>query len=195
MVKLKYASPQIAALPENDLSIWVKSLLLKIHVITGWVLPSGEIMTILKDQFKKKLQEDYDMLNVEEIEYAFRQKGTAIEDWGKEVNLNLLDKVLVPYVIKRNDISDIEQKNKRPPEQKTYSDEDILNERRAEIEKAFQAMKQGYYPIIHVYFEQVLLQDGLMEEGVTASEFFVKALGLNLDHIYVNEKTTDATTG
>jgi hypothetical protein len=86
-----------------------KALLLKIHVITGWTIPEGDLMNILVDQFTKTLLEKYDDLNSSEIEYAFRSKGTAVEDWGKAMNLNLLDKVLTPYLNERFRISETER--------------------------------------------------------------------------------------
>jgi hypothetical protein len=77
------------------------------------------------------------------------------------------------------------EKNIKPGKQKIYSDEEILNGRRQEIETCFQAMKQGYYPIIHVYFDQVLRDDGLLKEGETALEFLNKHLNAETENIYV----------
>lgn len=72
--------------------------------------------------------------------------------------------------------------------QRIYTDTEILNQRRAEIEDAFQAMKDGRYPIIHIYFEEVLRWDGLLKEGVTVSDFFVKVLGSpQITNLYVRE--------
>jgi hypothetical protein len=187
IIQKKYASKQIGMMDATEVMFATKNLLLKIHVITGWTLPMAEIMTVLKDVFQKKLVEDYPMLNVDEIEYAFIKSGTTTEDWGKEVNLNLIDKILIPYVVKRMECSIEEEKKKPSPEQKIYSDEEIMNQRRAEIETAYQAMRQGNYPIIHHYFANVLLQDGFIAEGVTAEEFFVNALGLKVDNIYTRE--------
>ncbi|MEP7111364.1 MAG: hypothetical protein ABI760_25435 [Ferruginibacter sp.] len=162
------------------------ALLLKIHVITGWVIPASKLINILVDQFEKKLVEDYGMLNTEEIEYAFRKGGTMIKDWGKEMNLNLIDQVLSPYVDNRLQASANEEIRKsRPTVQKIYSDEEILNQRRGDIEQAFQAIKKGYYPIHHCYFEEVLSRDGLLKEGETIADFFVRKLNSNAGNIYI----------
>lgn len=111
-----------------EVQAWSKALLLKIHVITGWTVPADDLLVVLVDQFKKKLLEDYPNLNPDEIEYAFRSKGTTVEDWGKTMNLNLLDKILKPYLHERFLISQDEEKLKRPLElpQSEVSDDEFI---------------------------------------------------------------------
>lgn len=171
----------------NELSLWPNALLIKIHVITGWVMPEKALFNILVDQFQKKLIEDYGNLNTEEIEYAFRKFGTVIKDWGKEMNLNLVDQVLIPYLQERIEASQNEEKKKNPPVQKIYTDDEILNQRRGHIELAYQAMLNGKYPILHIYFPEVLHMDGFIPapNDEAMNEFFVKALGENRDNIYI----------
>jgi hypothetical protein len=186
LIRLKYAAPQIGAMRGQEITNWSMALLLKIHVITGWVIPANQLMNILVDQFEKKLTEDYSMLNTEEIEYAFRSGGTQVKDWGKEMNLNLIDQVLTPYVSKRLLASaNEEQKKSKPPVQKVYTDEEILNQRRLHIEQAFQAMKKGYYPILHRYFAEVLAADDLLKPNENIAEFFVRKLNSNAANIYI----------
>lgn len=183
IICLKYSAKKISELSESELYLQVKKMLLQIYVITGWTMPSGEIKKILEDQFQKKLLESYRTLNTDEIVYAFRQIGTGIEDWGKEMNLNLVDKVLKPYLISREEISEKEEQQVPPPPQKIYTDEEILNQRRAEIETAFQVMKRGKLPIIHRYFSEVLKEDGFINEENEMSDFFVKSIG-SVEHLY-----------
>ena len=184
MIRLKYSAKKICELSEPELYLYVKKMLLQIYVITGWAIPSGDIKKILEDQFQKKLLENYSLLNTDEIIYAFRQTGTSIEDWGKEMNLNLVDKVLKPYLISREEISEREERKAPPPKQRIYTDEEILNQRRAEIELAFQAMKKGKFPIIHKYFSEVLKADGLIEEENEMSAFLSYRINSNSEHIY-----------
>lgn len=182
---MKYASPQIGTMTGQQIKHWSMALLLKIHVITGWVIPDTKLMNILVDQFEKKLIEDYSMLNTDEIEYSFRKGGTIVKDWGKGMNLSLIDQVLLPYVNNRFEVSALEEKrNRTPPPQKIYTDEEITKERRGHIEQAFQAMKKGYYPILHGYFKEVLVEDQLMDEAETIADFFVRKLQ-NEQNIYV----------
>lgn len=187
MILLKYSAKKICELSESELYLQVKKMLLQIYVITGWAIPSGDIKKILEDQFQKKLLENYSLLNTEEIIYAFRQTGTGIEDWGKEMNLNLVDKVLKPYLVSREEISEKEEKKVPPPAQKIYTDEEILNQRRAEIEIAYQALRQGYYPIIHKYFKEVLVEDELMSEDENINDFLVHALGSDTKTLYTKQ--------
>jgi hypothetical protein len=188
LIELKYAAPKIGTLSKNDLFTQSKALLLKIHVITGWTLPTGEILNILIDQFRKKLAEDYPSLNAEEVEYAFRHSGTSVEDFGKEFNLNLIDKVLWPYEIKRRRLSEEEERMQPPPPKKPYDPQEVLNQYRYEIETAFQAIRKGYRPIIHKYFAETLIQDGLMKEGANIHEFLASVVNnLNIQNLYVRD--------
>lgn len=99
---------------EKEIKIAAHAILLKIHVITGWVVPADEtFLDILLDQFKKKLAESYSNVNMDEIEYAFRVYGTEVKDWGKAMNLSLIDEVMIPYLDKRSEVSRIEEQKKQ----------------------------------------------------------------------------------
>lgn len=89
--------------------LWAKGAIIKIHVITGWVVPSNELLNVLVDQFEKKMLEGYPTLNGDEFEYAFRTYGTTVKDWGKQMNLSLIDEVLIPYMEARRNVSAIEE--------------------------------------------------------------------------------------
>ncbi len=171
---------------ETELMLHAKALLLKISVITGWIIPDNEKQDILVGQFKMKLIEDCDTVNVDEIEYAFRKYGTTVEDWGKEMNLNMVDKVLIPYLSERMEASFAEERKAAPPEQKIYTEDQVLNERRGHIEMAFQAMRRGNYPVLHEYFPEVLHHDGFIEEPTEElmNELFVLALNTGRENIY-----------
>jgi hypothetical protein len=175
IIALKYASKHIGTMTKQELNSSALGLLVKIQVITGWVIPEDDEMEdILNDQFQKKLVEDYGNLNVDEIEYAFRKKGTAKKDCGKQMNLTLIDQVLDLYVENRLRVSEKEERKSNPPAQKIYSDEEILNERRSHIEVAFQGIRNGKHPLMHVYFKEVLEADGFLREGETVGDFFVR---------------------
>jgi hypothetical protein len=180
----KYAAPRLATLNPVDLNTTCRVLLLKIHVITGWVIPANELMIILVDQFSKKLSESYGMLNVEEIEYAFRNQGTIIEDWGKEMNLNLLDKVLIPYLNQRLQVSQMEERKKDPPVQKVYTDQELDDLHRGDVEAFFQRCRSGIVPTgIPSYFKDILEKDGLLKDE-TVEVFLTRKLGDGSLNIY-----------
>jgi hypothetical protein len=180
----KYAAPRLATLNPVDLNTTCRVLLLKIHVITGWVIPANELMIILVDQFSKKLSESYGMLNVEEIEYAFRNQGTIIEDWGKEMNLNLLDKVLIPYLNQRLQVSQMEERKKDPPVQKVYTDQELDDLHRGDVEAFFQRCRKGIVPTgIPSYFKDILEKDGLLKDE-SVEVYFTRKLGDGSLNIY-----------
>jgi hypothetical protein len=107
IMEIKYASPCFATIPAEDRFLLAKTLLLKIHIITGWTIPNEEMMVILIDQFLKKMVESYPTINAEEMEYAFR--NNPVKDWGKNMNLNLIDEVMSPYLQKRKELSRMEE--------------------------------------------------------------------------------------
>jgi hypothetical protein len=112
MYALKYKSTPFGALSETQRLAHSDGLLVKINAITGWVIPGGTLTDVLVDQFNKKFFESYPTVNPDEIEYAFRSSGTTIKDWGREMNLSLIDQVMIPYMEKRFELSKIEDQEK-----------------------------------------------------------------------------------
>lgn len=105
VIELKYAGKRFGIMSENERFSMAEILLLKISTITGWTLPISELMNILTDQFQKILLEKYENTNPQEFEYAFRNKGIEIKDWGKAMNLSLIDDVMQPYLEHRFELS------------------------------------------------------------------------------------------
>lgn len=104
--ELQHAKPVFGRYGDIELLTEVQLLLFKLSVITGWKLPEDEsYLTVLVDQFVKKIKEDYSVLNTEEVEHAFR-KNTQVKDWGKAFNLSLIDQVLIPYINQRREIKE-----------------------------------------------------------------------------------------
>lgn len=84
-------------------------IMVKIGVITGWIMPINAMQTVLIDQLAKTLVESYPTVNKEEVEYAFRNRDFEIKDWGKNFNLSLFGQIMENYVANRYEISKIEQ--------------------------------------------------------------------------------------
>ena len=114
ILSLKYKSTRIGQMPLSEFNAHANGLLIKINVITGWQIPGGEeareYATVLLDQFKKKMADSYQNLNIDEIEFAMREYGTQIKDWGKSLNLSLIDNALQEYLSKRRVLSEIEER-------------------------------------------------------------------------------------
>lgn len=187
VIKLKYQSKQIGLMTEQEVGLWSKTLLLKIHVITGWTIPDSDLLIILVDQFQKKLIESYPNMNADEIEYAFRQSGTTVKDWGKAMNLSLIDEVLIPYLDERKRLSHAyEERKAPPPDQVILTDEQLEDIQRGDIENFYQRIRDGRVPHnLPDYFKPVLVKDGLMKQEDDLSSFFVQRLGKGFENIYV----------
>jgi hypothetical protein len=112
MLNLKYAGKPFGKMGQDELRLHAKSLILKINIIAGWVIPDDETYyRILSQQFEKKLTESFPTVNPEEFEFAFRN-DTTVQDWGKAMNLSLIDEVMIPYLSKRRELSQIEEVKK-----------------------------------------------------------------------------------
>lgn len=171
---------------QTELSAWGKSLLLKIHVITGWTIPDSDILIVLIDQFQKKLVESYPNMNVDEIEYAFRQSGTMVKDWGKAMNLSLIDEVLIPYLGERKRLShELEERSTTPPAMKILTDEELNNIHREDVENFYQRLRKGWVPErVPDYFKEILVKDGLVNQNDSVEVFFGLRLGKGMENIY-----------
>lgn len=103
-LELKAKSATFGQMVLADLTINAKATLIRISVITGWQLPEGKQLSVLVDQVSKHFQEKYANVNTDEIEFAFRENAADVKDWGKQINLLLLDEVMIPYLRNRTRI-------------------------------------------------------------------------------------------
>lgn len=96
----------------SEISSSAKEVLLRIHVIAGWQMPPDELVVILVDEFQKKIVESYPNVTIEEITYAFRSGAYNVKEWGKALNISLIDEVMIPYIEKRFEVSKYEEQKK-----------------------------------------------------------------------------------
>ena len=160
ILKVKYSSKFFSSHTENEQEILVINLMMHISFITGWVMPTGEMMKIAQEELIKKINEDYPNLNINEIKFAFRSYGTQVEDWGKAFNLNLFDKVLPNYLEDRIVASDIELRIKsKPPVQTILSKDELDNEARQRAVDFYTRIKRGKISDIPTDVANILMQD------------------------------------
>lgn len=114
VLQVKYASKRFGAMSDDEIAVASNAALIKIHAITGWAFPDATVAAILKDQFRKKILESYYNVNPDEMELAFRKYGGQVKDWGKSMNLSLIDEVMIPYLEQRASVSKIEEQKKLP---------------------------------------------------------------------------------
>jgi hypothetical protein len=65
------------------------------------------------DEFSQKVVESYPDVTKEEICFAFRSGASQVKEWGKALNIGLIDEVMIPYLEKRREISKIEEQKKQ----------------------------------------------------------------------------------
>lgn len=114
IIGIKYKSIPFGKMDAAKIVGEVEKLLLKIHVITGWQLPIIEFQNALIEQMSKKLFEAYPLVNVDEVEFAFRNRDIDVKDWGKSFSITLLDEVMQPYLERRYELSKLEEHIKKP---------------------------------------------------------------------------------
>jgi hypothetical protein len=154
----------------EDVDTWAKSLLLKIHTITGWVIPTGNMLTIIIDQFRKKLVEVYGSCNPDEIDYAFRTFGTGVKDWGKQMNLSLIAEVMSEYLTRRIDVSKHEEsiatreKAMKPVDRKEDLSDASMKAWLEDIEKRVSAKE------IQIDFMPMMIFDWLCSVGILSAD-------------------------
>ncbi len=103
---------------------------MRLSVITGWKIPESEVaQNLLIDEFKKKIQENYKHVNIEEFLWAIRNYAKYSPNWGKELNLSLIDDILDRYLDQRQNVSIIEEnqklKNMEPIKTEKYDWQEI----------------------------------------------------------------------
>jgi len=113
LLELKYTGKTFAAMQPAELFQSAKETLLRIHVITGWVMPPNELTEILADEFIKKLLESYPNVTAAEVTHAFRSGGHNVKEWGKSLNISIIDEVMLPYLAKRFEASKYEEQTKK----------------------------------------------------------------------------------
>lgn len=116
VVELKYSAKPFFSMDDDEADAFAIATMFKISVITGWQMPDNELHeSELINQLKKIFDEKYSRVNIQEVEYAFRNHLQP--DWGKFFNLGLLADVLDPYLAKRAEISALEERIKSKPKE------------------------------------------------------------------------------
>lgn len=109
VAKVKYSGPRLASIPEIDYSITCKSILAQICATTGWDMPQNPFMSnAVVSAFEAYCKEYLSDMTGDEILYSFRRFGLNTKDWGKAINLQLINDPIQSYREVRREISDIE---------------------------------------------------------------------------------------
>lgn len=159
IVEIKYQSTPVGKMDAIKLKAAAAALLAKIHVITGWNFPEEvEFQKILKEQFVKKLVENYETVNCDEIEYAFR--NYPVKEWGKNMNINLISEVMDPYLNQRLEISKMEESSTRElpaPKEPEMPDDDFIELNRNIF------LKSKLFGLVHPKCYDILVKQGKLK--------------------------------
>lgn len=144
MYAIKYQCRPFREMAVHEIGNHSLALLIRIHAITGWNIPEHEdYLNPLVSEFTKLLMESYKDLNPEEIAYAVRNYGLEVKDWGKNMNLSLIDKPISEYRRVRKCLSDMEEKKQVPAVAYKPGEQELVSMRRQVIEERYQAYLQG----------------------------------------------------
>lgn len=178
-------APAVQKLDPYQLRSSLAGLLIRASVITGWPLPKSEVYQILLDEFEKLLLESYPILNIKDLEYAFRHFGDE-KEYGKEMNLSLIKGVLMSYWADRQEaVRNAKDKPENTFKQIIYSDEQMENEIRGKIEVFYQLKLKGVKePLWMDFWAETLLKDGFIKDVDQVDEFVKFCLDTKCPNIY-----------
>ena len=180
------AAPPFKKMQQGQRLTALNVLLVKISVITGWSVPAQEIKQILIDQFDRLIMDRYGFLNTVEMESAFREFGTRLPDFGKEMNLSLFTAVLDSYKGKREEAEkSASQRAEKVLKIDPMTDEEMINEARGQIAFYYEQRKKGNTrPRIFPFWAEVLKMDGFIQDDSDIEIFFAKCLEEKKSLIY-----------
>jgi hypothetical protein len=110
IVDMKYAMPRIGAMNGIDQSTHAAGLMIRIQAAMGWNLPDSDMtMTALTNEFRQYVIESCSDMTPEEVAYSIRTYGVGVKEWGKNLNLALIDQCVTEYRNERSRLSEVER--------------------------------------------------------------------------------------
>ena len=169
-----------------ELKMAVKRLLLKLNFITGWALyDDPDDQSILDEQIELKLKESYPTVNLDEIEYAFRN-NTGVKDWGKSINLSLIDEVMIPYLSHRAEVSKIEEQLMAKKELPAPPTEVITDEETLRMAEGFCKLPEGW-KLVSLSAYKILGKQGHMNYTDAERAEIRKAANAYIDEMFLKD--------
>ena len=172
---------------ENEIIVGAELSLFDISVITGWVIPDHEVYKEkLITQLVLKLKESYHDMNFSEISYAMRKYCSEVEDYGKSVNLALIDKVVKKYKAERMVVSEIELSLTKE-KQVVYTAEQLDEAERENAQRAYERYLKGQELLSPEMNSGILIRDGYIRHESEVLRFFEFCQLNKIQNIYVHE--------
>lgn len=179
---------------ENEILIVSNGILFKISVITGWSIPNDKTyQDALVAEINFKCIEDYYDLTIEEVMYAMRNYSKHVEDYGKALNLQLIDKVIDLYRKDRMRVSLLEQ-SKLKEEQRIFSEAELENSERENVEICYQRFLKAIPLNYPAALAPIMIKDGLIKDESTVVEYFKHHAASGSKNLYyvTQEKPMDS---
>lgn len=188
IILAKRSQPPLSTFMPMEKRTALEALVVKISVITGWVVPASPYKDVFFNALETQIQNEYPHLNLAEMELAFMKFGTRLPDYGKEMNLSLFTAVLDLYrgerrEAERNASLGAANALKIDP----LTDDQLVNEARGQIEYYFQQRRKGNdRPLTFPFWAEVLIADGYIQEADQMDRFFTYLLQNDIPKIYEN---------
>lgn len=191
----KYEGKRIGQMDDNELSVGAELSLFDIAIITGWVIPDNKIYKEkLITQLVLKYKESYYDLNFSEISYAMRKYCSEVEDYGKSVNLALIDKVVKKYRNERFAVSEIER-SLREEKETVYTQQQLDGMERETAQRAYERYLKGDKIISPEMNGGILMRDGYIRHESEVLKFFEFCSLHRIPNIYINESENSSEIG
>jgi hypothetical protein len=181
IIQAKYSGTCFGSMSRDQAETAAKAIIVTAKLITGWSIPTGQSLDLLKSIFAAELQKEYVNLTVQEVELAFRRHSAKIKDYAKDFSLSLFNQVMDHYFMDRNEAVRIESDvYLKDVEAKVKSEEDVKNIARASVEESFEDYKTGKFdPIrsnISASLYDTITGDSLASPDIV-SDFIAKGFG------------------
>jgi hypothetical protein len=146
ILKAKYNGINFGSMGSTELTTASAALLAGIKIITGWTIPTGQGLELLKAYLAAELKKEYTTLTVKEVELAFKLHAAKVIEYGKDLSIALFNKVMDFYFVDRNEACTIESTEMlRIEESKKLTEEQIANIGRSNVEESYQDYLQGKF--------------------------------------------------
>lgn len=190
IINASLTGQKIRDLPEQEIGATSMRLLFSISVITGWEIPNNDAyQETLTRQLYLKIKESYGSCTEEEILYAMRNYSQGVEEYGKPINLKLIDDVMVKYISEKQQLANYLERKRQDEneERKTeYTEEHYKNDLRKNAQISYRIFLSGVVPRSVEAHRNILKEDQLInDDEKSIIEYFTEWKSRGVENIYI----------
>lgn len=146
IIKAKYSGVNFGAMSKEQATVSAGAIIVTAKLVTGWSIPTGQALDMLKTLLASELQKEYTNLTVPEIEIAFKRHSSKIKDYAKDFSLSLFNQVMDHYFIERNEAVRVESEvTLKDIEAKIKSEDEVKNIARSTAEECYRDFVAGKF--------------------------------------------------